>query len=273
MLPLPIMRRVLMWTLLMGAYSGLAAWKEEGRYAQYGDVPPALEVAGSVAIGLLLAFRVNRAFDRWWEARILWGTLVNACRNLAVKVHALAGKADETTERMRRLIVSFPYALKQHLRHGVDHEQLAERAGEAIEAEHVPSAISSRIYGILEKWNQQQRIEFGKFLAIDLEARMFLDVCGGCERIRNTPIAPSYRIALKHGIAIYLVTLPWGIVNELGLWTIPAACIATYFVVGAEAIADHIEHPFVADGDGLQLEKICAGIDASVSEIFRERQV
>lgn len=262
------MRRVLLWSLVIAAYSGLAVWKESGEYSRYGDAPAGLEAALSVAIGLLLAFRVNRAFERWWEGRILWGMLVNACRNLAVKASVVVTDRDESFDRFRRLLIAFPYALKQHLRDGVDHDELMELTGERIEAVHVPAAIATRIYGVIEEWKQAQKIQYGEFRMLDREAKVLLEVCGSCERIRDTPIAPSYRVALNHAIVVYLLTLPWGIVDELGVWTIPAACVATYFVVGAEAIADHIEHPFVSNGDGLELNRICGSIDASVREIL-----
>lgn len=268
MLPNSVLKRVLLWSIVMAAYSGLAVWKESGEYALYADVPPGLEAALSVAFGLLLAFRVNRAFDRWWEGRILWGTLVNACRNFAVKANAVVKDRDESVDRLRRLLTAYPYALKSHLRNGVDRHQLELDAGEPIEAKHVPSAIVSRLYSIMNAWKEEGRIQYGEFRMLDREAKVLLDVCGGCERIRDTPIAPSYRTILSHAIVLYMLSLPWGIVNEFGWWTIPLVFVATYFIIGAQSLADHIEHPFVNDGDGLQLGQICQSIESSVNEIF-----
>lgn len=91
---------------------------------------------------------------------------------------------------------------------------------------------------------------------------------GGCERIQNTPIAPSYRVILNHALVLYLLLLPWGVVDEFAWWTIPIAFITTYCFTGAEGIANRIEHPFFNAGQGLQLDQICEAIDASVSELF-----
>lgn len=103
---------------------------------------------------------------------------------------------------------------------------------------------------------------------LDRELKVCLEVCGGCERIQNTPIALSYRVFLNHAIAVFLLTLPWGIVNEFGIWTIPIVFLTSYFIIAAEGIAGHIEQPFESGGDGLDLDKICESIRSSLDEIF-----
>jgi len=267
-LPAPALRPVLLASLLMAAYSGIAVWKEHGFFARYADFPSGLEAALSLAIGVLLAFRANRAYDRWWEGRILWGTLVNACRNLAVKANNFEGKQDASSDRLRRLIVAFPYALRDHLRQGADVSRLPGLSSEQFNGRHVPSWIVNQMYGIFEEWQQGNRIQFGEFWMLDHEAKVLLEICGGCERIRNTPIAPSYKEFLNHALAVFLVTLPWGIVNEFDFWTIPIVFFTSYFMMAAEGIAGHIEQPFRAEGDGLDLDGICSAIETSVDEIF-----
>ena len=175
----------------MAAYSGLAVWKEHGPLAKFADFPSGLEGALSLVIGMLLAFRANRAFDRWWEGRILWGTLVNACRNLAVKANNVSASPDESTARLQRLLVSFPYALRDHLRQGAKVARLPDLSDERFDGQHVPGWIVNQMYGIFQTWKQEQRIEFSDFWMLDREAKILLEVCGGCERIRNTPIATS----------------------------------------------------------------------------------
>jgi putative membrane protein len=268
MLPTAVLFRVLLWSVLIAAYSGLAVWKEHSSLAEYIDFSAGLEAALSLAIGLLLAFRVNRAFDRWWEGRILWGTLVNACRNLAVKANNVVAERDDSINRLERLITAFPFALRDHLRGGAEIKQTPGLEDERFTGKHLPSWIANQIYGIFEVWKREQRIQYGEFWMLDREAKVLLEICGACERIRNTPIAPSYRVILYHAVACFLLTLPWGIVNEFGYLTIPIVFLTSYFVIAAEELADHIEQPFDADGDGLDLDGICAGIEASVHEIL-----
>ena len=267
-LPTRVLFFVLLVSVCIAAYAGLAVWKEQGQYANYADLPSGLEGAISLVIGLLLAFRANRAFERWWEARTLWGTLVNASRNLAVKANNIVRRRDQDNVRFCELICAFSKVLKQHLRNSEAEKELAKVIADASKVAHPPSRLVNEMYGILENWKLQQRIQYGEFRMLDRELKVFLEVCGGCERIRNTPIAASYRVFLNHAIAVFLLTLPWGIVNEFGIWTIPVTFFTSYFIIATEGIAEHIEQPFQGKGDGLDLESICAGIENSVVEIF-----
>lgn len=267
-LPTRALIKVLWWSLVMAAYSSLAVWKEQSRFANFADLPPGFEAALSLAIGLLLAFRVNRAFERWWEGRTLWGTLVNACRNLAVKVNNLVAHQDDSVRTLRRLLTAFPYALRDHLRSGAKLQNLPGFGDECVEVKHVPSWIVNQLYGLIEVWKRNQRIQYGEFWMMDRELKILLEVCGGCERIRNTPIVTSFGVFLNHALVAFFLTLPWGIVGALGIWTIPVSFLTAYFTVAAEGIAEHIEQPFGSDGDSLDLDAICDAIRSSVTEIF-----
>ena len=88
------LRRTWFWALLVGAYSSLALLKGIAPFKLFPDFPVALDAAVGFAMGLLIALRVNRAYERWWEARTHWGTLVNVSRNLAVKAKRLVPSPD-----------------------------------------------------------------------------------------------------------------------------------------------------------------------------------
>lgn len=269
MLPTTSLRSVLLLSLGMAAYSGLAVWKEHGRFSRFADFPSGLEATLSLVIGLLLAFRANRAFDRWWEGRTLWGTLVNASRNLAVKANNVIVERDKSLPEMERLLVAFPYALRDHLRDGARLNKLPGMSSEQADPRHVPSWIVNNLYGLFEAWKQQRWIQYGEFRVLDREAKVLLEVCGGCERIKNTPIARSYRVFLHQTLALFLLTLPWGIVNDFEVWTIPIVFLISYLVLAAEGIAHHVEQPFGTDDDALDLDGICREIETSVREILQ----
>ena len=103
---------------------------------------------------------------------------------------------------------------------------------------------------------------------MDQESRELLEVCGGCERIRNTVMAQSFPTLVRQCLFMYLIYLPWTLVEDLQLWTVPAVVIASYVLSASEAIAHYIEVPFGEDDDHLDLSSVCQGIDRSVSEIL-----
>jgi putative membrane protein len=272
-LPTSPLRRVLLWSLVLAAYSVAVVWFERDQSGQAFEYSAGLEAVLSLVIGMLLAFRVKRAFERWWEGRILWGTLVNACRNLAVKVNNVVHGRDESFDRMRRLIVDYPVALRDHLRGGAKIQQLPGFTREQADAEHVPCWIVNQIYGTFEQWKLDERIQYGEFRMLDREVRVLLEVCGSCERIKSTTIAVSFRIVFHQAQALFLFTLPWGLVAVFGAWTIAIVFLTSYFVIAAEDIALHVEQPFSSDGNGLDLDGICERIEASVEEIFATETV
>ncbi len=97
---------------------------------------------------------------------------------------------------------------------------------------------------------------------------MLLEVCGSCERIKDTPMSVSWRSFTWQCIVVYLLVLPWGLVDDFGAWTIPLTILVAYFVIAGEGIARCVEEPFGLHEDHLDLESICHGINRSVSEVL-----
>lgn len=96
---------------------------------------------------------------------------------------------------------------------------------------------------------------------------MLMDVAGGCDRIRQTPIPRSYLAIVRLSIFLYLVTLPWGLVDEFDYWTIPASTVLALFMVGLESIAEHIEDPFGTTMDDLPMAQVCEALETSLRSI------
>jgi putative membrane protein len=106
---------------------------------------------------------------------------------------------------------------------------------------------------------------------IDYELAELMDICGACERIARTPVIRSYRIFARQCIALFLLTLPWGLVNEFKWITVPLTIILSYFMIGMEVVAEHVEEPFGLDEDDLDLEGMCVTIEKSVQYVFADR--
>ena len=100
-----------------------------------------------------------------------------------------------------------------------------------------------------------------------------MDICGACERIRNTPLSSSYRALVRHGIAIYLAIAPFYLIEDTGLAGLPMFVLAAYFLVGIELVAEEIEEPFGPGGDNLPLERYCLTIANSVREILETANI
>lgn len=228
-----------------------------------------------LVLSALLIFRTNTSYDRWWQGRTLWGQLVNDSRNLAIKVQTCvrADRADK--QRLGHWLSNFAFALKGHLRGGVrlaDLPAFAETPEIKVEHEpkHVPAYVAGRIYEQFEEWRQNEQLGGFELLFLDQHAASLMNICGACERIQKSPISLSYRWFIRQSIAIYLLTLPWGLVETFGWWTDPALAMLGYFMVGVEMIAEAIEDPFGVDEDDLDLDALCQTIERSVNEILSE---
>lgn len=221
-------------------------------------------------LSLLLVFRTNTAYDRWWEGRKMWGSLVNTSRNLAVKVNNLVDD-EEISQYFSRMIPNFVFAMKDHLRDGVVLEELELNSEEADllgTKEHIPSAIVDLMYKKLKVLKENGRISDIDFMVIDGNLNSLLDILGACERIKNTPIPFSYSLFLKRFIFIYVTTLPLGFVSTFGYYTAFVAGFIFYALVGMEVIAEEIEDPFGKDTNDLPTDELAEKIKANVIEIL-----
>lgn len=269
---IPVFRRIWLYLVFMAAYSFAVTYIVD----QDSKVITVMKDVGNVAylgviFGLLLVFRTNSAYERWWEGRRQWGHLVNETRNLALKVKAYSTAPSRDKIRFGEQIVSFCYSLKHHLR---DTRPKRDLPGieplESIPANlHLPAHVSSKMILTLEQWSQKGYVSEIKLLLLDQHFNAFMGVCGSCERIKSTPLAVSYRAFMRQGIALNLLILPWVLVPVMGdLFSIPIVLVASYFLVGLEIIAEDIEEPFGEDGDDLPLDTICASIQKTVAEIL-----
>jgi len=222
-------------------------------------------------ISLLLVFRTNTAYDRWWEGRKKWGELVNDSRNLAIKL-AVIIKTEEDRDFFVRMIPNFTAATKEHLRNGVNLESLDLTNDEVMELtnkSHIPNAISQLMYERVIALKKKEVISEEEFIILDRNINAFLDSLGACERIKNTPIPFSYSLFLKKFIFIYVMTLPLAFVTNFGYFSALIATFVFYVFVSMEVLAEEIEDPFGSDDNDLPTDNLTDKIKANVIEIFK----
>ncbi len=272
-------RQLMPLIIAICAYSGLIAWLELEFWklsdTNYVRNIPVMHTMLGFAISMLLVFRTNTAYDRWWEGRRLWGSLVNNSRNLAMKMDALLDKEDKLTRHFfRKMIPAFAYALHNHLHKeqtrlelfdSDDHKQLFEHIDHG---KHVPNQVALLMYRRVQELHTEKKISGEQLLFLNAELQSFADICGACERIKNTPIPFSYSVFIKKFIFFYIMTLPFGYVFQLGYYIIPVVAFVFYVLASLELIAEEIEDPFSGDTNDLPTSQLSHNIQRNVGEII-----
>ena len=227
-------------------------------------------------LSLFLVFRLNSAYDRWWEGRKAWGRQINDSRNLALLLDA---HIPEDDRRLRKFFVinisNFAVALKWHLRFDND-KALGElirsnaQTSEFLESvKHIPNAIAALMQRRLKEMNDEGMItEFDKN-QIRSVLQGFIDNLGVCERIRKTPIPFSHSTFIKLFILVYIFILPFGLVPVFEYLTIPAVMVMAFATMGIEVISEEIEDPFSEEANSLPTGAMSDGIRESVYEILK----
>ncbi len=257
----------------MGLYTGLVTYLMEDFFEVTFNSTTVVHSLLGIVLGLFLVFRVNSAYDRWWEGRKLWGLLLNNSRNLAAKLNAFLPAEDHANRNyFAQMIPNFAMAMKEHLRDGVDLEDLdiAEDGflGQLKGKKHIPNALSSLMYNRVNKLFETGVLKGDHFFVLDKELKEFSDILGGCERIRNTPIPYSYSMFIKKFIFTFTVTLPFAFITEFHYFTLPIVLMVFFILVSVELIAEEIEDPFGSDVNDLPTDDLSEKIKKNVRELL-----
>jgi putative membrane protein len=218
----------------------------------------------TVALSTLIVLRNNAANDRWWEARKLWGQLINELRNLALKARAHVAVSPAERTEFGRLLIGFAHALRLHLRGAGAVRAVPGFEHDPTDFPHAPGYVAEMVHQALDRWNRGGNLH-DTIIILDPHARALMDVCGACERIRNTPLASSYRALLWWAITLYVVFTPWAVAIEMGWWGLTVLAIGFGFLLGIEMTAEVVEEPFGTEGDDLPLEAYCQTIEEFVT--------
>ncbi|MFQ3174999.1 MAG: putative membrane protein [Flavobacterium sp.] len=217
-------------------------------------------------ISLLLVFRTNTAYDRWWEGRKIWGSLVNNSRNLALKLSAILTEESDRAF-FRKIIPSYASILNKHLKDEETSKQLFDDV--IIEHhKHRPNQVAKILFHKINELYNSKKITGDQLIILNHEIQSLTDICGACERIKNTPIPYSYSSFLKKFIFFYVMTLPFGYVFNLGYYVIPVVVFIFYVLASLELIAEEIEDPFGHDSNDLPTKKIAENIKRHIEELL-----
>ncbi len=231
----------------------------------------------AIFLALLLVFRTNTAYDKFWEGRKLWGNLINHIRNLARSIWIAVEEKNlqDRNEKIIhiRLLIAFIYATKIYLRDEKVNEELInlmpKKWYEKLKTmNHPPLEIAFWIGDYLQHKFDCKCINPYQLTACLKLLDNMVDALGGCERIKKTPIPLAYSIHLKHLLFLYCLTFSFQIVDNLGFLTAVIVAIVSFTVFGIEAIGIEIENPFGYDANDLPLDDMCHTMFRNVEDLI-----
>lgn len=265
-------RRLIPIMIFIGAYSGIIAYFElefwQLSASSHVKNIPLMHTTIGFVLSLLLAYRTNTAYERWWEGRKLWGSLVNNSRNLTIKLSAYLSDASDLNF-FKKVIPTYAEVLSNHL----TNQEVGQALFEGLDLEidhhkHKPNQIAKALFQKANALYTNKKITGEQFFIINAELQSFSEICGACERIKNTPIPYSYSAFIKKFIFFYIMTLPFGYVFNLGYYVIPVVVFIFYVLASLELIAEEIEDPFGGDANDLPTKKMAANIKKHVEELL-----
>jgi putative membrane protein len=227
-----------------------------------------------VSFAIFLGFRINASYDRFWEARKHWGSVLVDARNLTR--HALNSIAPQRDVRPFVLgLIGFASTMRNQLRgqpatsqtEGLLAEELRIRL---LGARSAPTLILVWLGQWLRECRQAQQLE--PVIAHKMEHSLdsLSLALGSCERIANTPLPFAYSVILHRSVYLYCALLPFGLVDTIGLMTPLVVSFVSYTFFALEALSDEIENPFGLEPNDLALDAMVAGINASLREMLGE---
>ncbi|HAD97645.1 MAG TPA: hypothetical protein DCG19_09575 [Cryomorphaceae bacterium] len=266
--------RKLFWVMVsLALFSSIVVYIEGRIWGTSLATSMAMHSLLGFVISLLLVFRTNTAYDRWWEGRKQWGALVNVSRNMALKINAFVpASQDGRKHRLQQMTGIYATVLKDHLR-SWSAEKLKEYLPEFMdlsrEVNHVPNFLANTIQGELLQAYKEHSLSEAAYLAMLNDLNAFTDICGACERIKKTPIPYTYNIFLKKFIFIYIITLPFALIGDFGYWGVAVTIVTFYTFASLEMIAEEIEDPFGLDSNDLPTDDLAETIYSNVKEIVK----
>ena len=226
-----------------------------------------------LVLSLLLVFRTNSAYDRFWEGRRLWGSIINESRNLARLAKAWLGDAPDLMREIVRWTATYPHAVTADLRGRHELGPIAKRLPPeevigAIGDPLTPLAVATRITELLGEANKRGVISDIVLTHIAQNVQLLIDYLGGCQRIHTTPIPFAYMVHLRRALVIYCLTLPFALAGEYGWAGILGTLLISFLMFGIEEIGVEIEDPFGVDANDLPLNEFCAIIERNLTEVI-----
>lgn len=268
--------RILLGVLITACYTAALVLIDAYYYKlpHFDEVTP-FEYTGAI-LGLVLVFRTNAGYERWWEARKLWGGIVNQSRNLFIITWNYTADNPLWRQEMTKWIIAFSYATKESLRNKQRFDDLKDllteqEIAQLENAPHSPLFVSNKISALLDQARRKQIIDLFSFKEFEKQRASLIDHIGGCERILKTPMPLVYAIKTRRFILLYLLLLPFSLINTIGLTSVLITVLVAYPLLSLDRIGYELQNPFaIKNLSHLPLETICQGIKSSGMDILNK---
>ena len=242
-------------------------------------IPLAVPAVLGTVISLLLGFRSNQAYDRWWEARHIWGAIVNDSRSLSRQIMSFTydNYHSEDVEAFRQRIIrrqiGWCYALGRHLRQqnahkGLDRYIVKEEFDAIKDIENIPTALldnmGSDLHLALDKgWiNSYQQVELDRTLS------KLTDSMGKCERIKNTVFPHTYSLYIHFSLMLFIGLLPFGVIEYFGYIEVPLVVAISASFLLIEKMAIHLQDPFENKPTDTPMTAIARSIEKNLTQLY-----
>lgn len=271
-------KKEMLWVTV---YAVLIAVLYENFHITRISIPIAVPTILGTVISLLLAFKSNQAYDRWWEARTIWGAIVNDSRTLTRQLITFIdvpfGSSDEHSfcERVAKRQIAWCYSLSRHLRREDPLYQL-ERFISAEDIEYIkrynniPLALQELQARDLRNAFKLGWINEFQQIQIDKTLTSFSNEMGGCERIKNTVFPSTYAVYIHFSLILFIMLLPFGLIEFFGIIEVPLviAISCSFFLI--EKMAIHLQDPFENKPTDTPTTTICQTIERDIRQMLKE---
>jgi putative membrane protein len=267
------LRTVFVVVIIFGMISSSICWVELHAGWLLFRIPSNIFTLLGIALSVLLAFRTNTAYDRWWEGRKLWGMLINTSRNISLYIEGRFPHHHQEKIVFVGHLTNFAFLLKDALQNSFRYEKLLvlseEKISELKLIAHKPNYILQELFSYMFELRRQSVIDDHDVRNLKDLLTNLTDICGSCERIHNTPIPFSYSVYIRLFVTLYCMLLPFGLVAEYGYYTIPLVMFVAFAMVGLEMLAQEVEDPFNGDEYDLPLHEYARTIRNSTHSIVQ----
>lgn len=230
------------------------------------------EVGGGI-LGVFLVLRTNSGYERWWEARKLWGSITNQSRSLATAAIAY-GANDQWKEEFVHWTILFSHATRHRLREESDFPEMAmfpttRDCCELTESSHCPIAVTFRLAKLLQEAAARDEIPPAFLMQMERDRISLLDYLGGCERILGTPVPKAYTIAIRQFLVLFLAAFPFGILQSATWLTPLVTAFVAFPMLALDEIGSELQNPFSSSNiNHLPLDTYCKNIESNLLELL-----